>query len=88
MPTVTVKRVTLPDTRRQHWLIVDHVGDVPEGLTVGLNGGYAGIWTAVADYPKDGKLQSVKARILRTWTDFVSVDSREQTRYAEVEILL
>ena len=85
---VIVKRITEPNSRRQTWLIIGHEGNIPEGLTVGLNGGYAGIWSAVADYPSDGKMKSVKARILRTWTERIDEETFEQTRFAEIELMM
>lgn len=85
---VIIKRVTEPNSKRQQWLIISHEGNIPEGLTVGLNGGYAGIFSAVADYPSDGKMKSAKSKILRTWTDYISDNTYEQTRFAEVEITI
>lgn len=72
--------------KRPTWQIVGGQGDVPEGLQIGVNGGYAGIWSAVADVLVDGKLQSRKARVLRTWTERLDENSVEQTRFAEVEV--
>ncbi len=88
MPKVIVKRVTVPNSKQQQWLIVGHAGDIPEGLTVGINGGYCGIFSATADYPEGRKIRSARASVLRTWTDYVDDTSKEQTRFAEVEITL
>lgn len=84
---VVVKRVTAPNSKEQLWLIIDHEGEIPEGLTVSVNGGYAGIFWATADYPVGRKMKSAKAQVLRTWTAYVSDTGYEQTRFAEVEVV-
>lgn len=86
MPRVIVKRITLPESKQQAWEIVGQHGDVPDGLTIGINGGYAGLWSAVADYDVGRQKKSAKAHIVRMWTDYVSDTGYEQTRYAEVEL--
>ena len=84
---VIVKRITEPHSKRQTWQIIGHDGELPDNLQIGVNGGYAGIYSATAQYQGDTRLEFAKARVLRTWTDRID-DTYEQTRFAEVEILL
>ncbi len=63
MPSVKVRRDS--KSAQQKWDIIEQSEDVPNGVRVGVNGGYAGIWSATVDVPnpQTGHIQSHRARI-------------------------
>ena len=84
---VTVKRVTMPASKRQQWIVLDSSEPLPDQFVIGINGGYCDLWSAMVDYHDGTRIRSARARVEETWTEPTG-EGAEQTRLAKVYIEL
>lgn len=85
MPKITIKRVTLPESKKQAWMVLDRSSDAPDHVTAGVNGGYCNIWSASVGYTDEaGVWRTPPAAVVETWTEPTG-HGFEQTRLAVIE---
>lgn len=84
---VIVKRETIPNSKRQRWVVLDSSDPLPDQFVIGINGGYCDLWSAMVDYHDGERNRSARAKVLETWTEPTG-EGVEQTRYATVSIEL
>ena len=82
---VTVKRITIPGSKRQQWVVLEASDPLPDQFAIGINGGYCDLWSAMVDYHDGERIRSARARVEETWTEPTG-EGVEQTRYARVTI--